>query len=336
MQNRREFHRNLTYLTGGMATCLSVNPLLAARFAVPDPAKPTNANRLITIFLKGGNDGLNTVVPATDPLYQRYRDDLRLDRGRSMSVGSDMYLAPALSDLAATWEAGRLRIQQGVGYANHSRSHFVSSAAWFEGRPTAVPPTFDGWLARAIDPLQRDTKSPLAYAIDSVETPELLRGRSTRVASLPSLSKVEAAELVELLSPPKPAASLSEAERFATQVCHNAVDALERVAAGHTQLDGFPNTSFGQAMRQVAQVVDTLPEVKAIHTTQGGYDTHSAQRQRHAGLLGNLAGGLRALDEFLHRRGLSDSTLILVFSEFGRRVQENKSQGTDHGAGGPL
>lgn len=330
MTSRRQFHQHLAYLATG---CLATSRFVGGSHAAEPRSK---GNRLITIFLSGGNDGLNTVIPANDPLYRKYRNDLRIEAADAIPIHGGMFLHPSLRDLSGVWEAGRLRIQQGVGYPNHSRSHFVSSAAWFEGRPTATHPTYDGWLARALDPLQQETQNALAYGIETLDTPALLRGRITRTSSLPAMGAAQARELAKLLQMQRSDSRTTEASRFVAQVCRDASLALERGIRRTSRLDGFPNTTFGRKMKQVAQVVELLPEVKAIHATQDEYDTHSSQRALHGGLLRELAGGLEALDAFLLRSGLSESTLIMVFSEFGRRVKENKSAGTDHGAAGPV
>ena len=329
MITRRNFHSQLACLVGGS--------IASSRFVFADQAPSTiQGRRLVTVFLQGGNDGLNTVIPALDPLYRHYRPELSINPEKAISLDRDMFLHPSLQGLGKVWEAGRLRIQQGVGYPGHSRSHFESSAVWSEGRLNARSPSFDGWLARTLDPLQQSSESPLACAIDSTETPELLRGRLTRTTTLPKVPSQQAARLAKRLQPMASTQNDNELHQLVDRARRDATDALRRSSESQrSQLD-FPETEFGQRIRQVATVIDAMPDVRAIHVRHEGYDTHSAQRGRHAGLLRELGDGLRALDNFLAKSGNSESTLVMVFSEFGRRVQENASIGTDHGAAGPV
>ncbi|MCG8648906.1 MAG: DUF1501 domain-containing protein [Pirellulales bacterium] len=330
MFSRRHFHQQLA--------CIAGSTFASTRFVprVFGGVGQTSPRRIVTVFLNGGNDGLNTVIPATDPLYRRYRRDLRITPQDAISLDRRMFLHPGLSKLAEIWEAGRLRIEQGVGYPNHSRSHFKSIAVWSEGRLGAQSPSFDGWLARTLDPLQQQSKSPLACAIDSVDTPELLRGRHTRTTTLPNLAPAQAGELADWFEEGDRAQPSDELQRLVAGACRDAVGVLRSGAKSTGQLQGFPSGALGQRMKQVATVIDTMPEIRAIHVAQHGYDTHSSQRNQHAALLRELAAALAALDRFLVRQGQSESTLIMVFSEFGRRVQENASAGTDHGAAGPV
>lgn len=330
MTTRRDFQKHLACLVG--TTLASTRPVLNA-MTLPTP---DTERRIVTLFLRGGNDGLNTVIPARDPLYARYRDNLRISPDDAIHLTKGMYLNPAMRSLADCWDAGRLSIQQGVGYPNHSRSHFVSTAVWSEGKLGATLPSFDGWLARTLDPLQRTSRSPLANAIDSPDTPELLRGRITRTVSMPQLPRLEARTLTRLLQDNEDFTAQSEAERFVLQACRDAATSLQNSSTSSTRLDGFPKTTFGRRMQQVAGVIETLPQIRAIHAVHDGYDTHTAQRVQHTLLLRELSGGLAALDGFLSKRGLSESVLIMVYSEFGRRVQENASHGTDHGAAAPV
>ncbi|GAA4453152.1 DUF1501 domain-containing protein [Novipirellula rosea] len=304
--------------------------------AVSAGALPENSRRVVTIFLNGGNDGLNTIIPARDPLYAHYRNNLRIKPEEAIHLDDDTFLHPAMRGLSGCWDSGRLSIQQGVGYPNHSRSHFVSTAVWSEGNLDATLPSFNGWLARTLDPLQANSQSPLACAIDSPDTPELLRGRITRTVSMPQLPREESQTLARVLEQNQDFAADSAANQFVLQASRDAAASLRKSAASSSQFDGFPDTTFGHRMGQVASVIESLPEIKAVHAVHDGYDTHSGQRPRHSSLLRELADGLAAIDRFLSERGLSGSTLIMVFSEFGRRVQENASHGTDHGAAAPV
>ncbi|KAA5537967.1 DUF1501 domain-containing protein [Roseiconus nitratireducens] len=330
MTSRREFHKRLACTVG--------STIASTRFAGRTTASPSsdNGRRVVTIFLRGGNDGLNTVVPVHDPLYVSSRDDLRIRPEEAITLNDRLSMNSAMRSLTRCWEAGRMRIQQGVGDPNHSHSHFLSTAVWSEGKLDATLPSFDGWLGRALDPLQPTTRTPLACAIDSPDTPELLRSRLTRTCSVPELPRDQAQTLLKLMRSNPDLTGESEIQRHVLQACRDAATSLENSTRSSTRIRGFPRTPFGERMRQAANVVTTLPEIKAIHAVHDGYDTHTAQRGQHNALQRELADGLAALDRFLAERGLSESTLVMVFSEFGRRVKENASHGTDHGSAGPV
>lgn len=329
MQTRREFNRRIACV---ISSALAVPQFVPRVYGADDD---TTENRLVTIFLRGGNDGLNTLAPCADPLYRKLRPTLHFKPEVGLHVERDMYFHPAFRELADIWNDGRLCIQQGVGYPNHSRSHFVSQAVWASAKLTASVPTFDGWLGRELDPIQARSQEPLACCVGTSETPEPLRGRHLRTATLPNLSPRQAKALSDLLQE-KEGVDRASKESMVAQACRPAAASLRAASDGASDLKGFPNIPFGEKMRKVAQVIDLMPEVKAIHLEQEGYDTHSAQGAQHTSLLRDLSRGLGALDTHFSERGLRSNTLVMVYSEFGRRVQENASAGTDHGAAGPV
>ncbi len=320
---------------GGILSFGGPAPRLLA--AASETAPNQSGRKLVVIFLDGGNDGLNTIVPVRDPLYAKYRSATRLDPSRSLRLDDELSLHPTMRGLADVWESGRLAIIQGVGYPNHNRSHFVSQAVWHTGQLDAERNTSDGWLGRSLDQRQMDADSPLAYSVDFAETPPALRGRVTRTAVPPNVNRSEARRILELLSRHQQHRLDSKKREYVARTRQDAVSALDQLMASQApQLGGFPDTELGQQLAQVAWLVRSGNAACVYYLRQSGYDTHAGQQPRHSSLLRELADALGAFDLAMDQNDLSSRVTVMVFSEFGRRVAENESGGTDHGAAGPV
>jgi uncharacterized protein (DUF1501 family) len=259
---------------------------------------PGHENLLILVELKGGNDGLNTVVPFSDPLYYRYRRHIAVRRDAAIALDEHTALHPSLAPLMSLWRAQQLAIVQGVGYEPSSLSHFRSIEVW-DTASRSNEYLSDGWLTRAF--AQRAL--PVGFAAEGVIVGDAEAGpfaNGARVISLhPRGSRSE-------LKTTFPSGPFGEAIK-------TAMDAL---APSH--LD-----------RSIATV--NAQHVAAIRLTLNGFDTHHRQPARHAALLAQLADGIVAMRNALVELGRWERTLIVTYSEFGRRAIENDSRGTDHG-----
>lgn len=339
MPTRREFLRHVSsagLLIGSTTTLPSI--LVRA-------AEATNTdNVLVVVFLRGGNDGLNTVIRFRDPNYTRYRPQLRIDASSALPITDSLALHPSLRGLADLWEDGRLTIVQGVGYPNHLRSHFESTAVWHAARLSAKPHAGDGWLGRALDGRQTMSDPPLAVAAGILEAPEPLRGRVLRTSSPADCSRKEAILVARLLRASEPSLVSDHGARTAVAMMRRDVArSLERWSSEPIEnADTRANSVFAQHLKQAGRLIaDGNPArvyyiEHAVVQGNGGYDTHAAQREPHAALLRDLGGGLSAFIRQLRGSGDADRVTVMVFSEFGRRVAENGSGGTDHGAAGPV
>ncbi len=301
----------------------TVGAILAPRLAW---ASATYRRLLILVELKGGNDGLNTVVPYADPRYYDLRPRLAIKRDEVLQLDGRTGLHPALKPLLPLWQAGRLGIVQGLGYAAPNLSHFRSIEIW-DTASRSDQYLQDGWLARAFaaNPVPRE------FAADGVS--------------------VGSADLGPLAGTGARAIALNEPESFLRQArLANPAGAKRNAALTHilkvesdivqaaSQLGGnvafrtdFPRGPFGNAVRTAAQLAANPAGVAAIRLSLGGFDTHQNQPNVHQRLLGELAGGIAALQSALLEIGRWDSTLLMTYAEFGRRPQENQSLGTDHG-----
>jgi uncharacterized protein (DUF1501 family) len=326
---------------------LAAAPLLALAPAVPGflartarAAAPERDGRaLVVVELTGGNDGLNTVVPFADEEYGRHRPLLHVPKDRVLRLDDRVGLHPALRGAARLLDSGRLAIVQGVGYPNPSRSHFQSMAVWQTARREDPEHQSCGWIARALEQGPRPTANGLAPVfVGSGASPFALVSRRGTPATVDRLDDA----LLTDPALPRPGAEAGRGDDLAAFVCRAALDAyttadrladLARAADGAA---GYPATGLAARLRTVARLLQAGAGARVFYTAQPGYDTHFDQAALHPDLLAELAGALLAFLDDLAAARLAERVLILVFSEFGRRVQENGTRGTDHGTAAPV
>ena len=293
-------------------------------------AQGARARNLIVLYLNGGNDALSTLVPYTDPFYYSRRPSEAVPGGQVLQVGSDaagrpLGLHPRLTGLREIFNQGRLAIVQRTGYQNSSRSHFEGADIW----NTAAPgqPQGTGWLGRYLDtlPAPADTFAGRNAARGAFSSPN--RGEEARLE--------RAAAIASHVPVHRPNLALVDAG------ARGALDTLDRLAAAGSYAGTvrYPNNGFAQALRTVAGTIVRGIGPRIFWVQTGGYDTHAGQGTNggaYANLMGALNDGLFAFYSDLQNHGLLEDTLVLQFSEFGRRVSENGSGGTDHGAAGVM
>jgi uncharacterized protein (DUF1501 family) len=341
---RREFVR------GGVAA-------FTVGFAAPafltDIAQAQGRTRrnLVVLYLSGGNDSLSTVIPYNDPQYYARRLTLAIPAANVLQIGTDrggtaLGLNPRLAGLRTIFNAGRLAIIQRTGYANSSRSHFQGTDIWSTGDPSS--PQGTGWLGRYLDLLPSPV-DPLTAWSTVRETPRTLLARTVGVPSIPSVSAyafaspngdtdaVAARDSATRIASHLPVDMPHLA--FVNSTAQAAFATLDRVAQVNTYLPTvtYQGDGLSQALRAVAGAMNKGVGTKVFWVQTGGYDTHAGQATNQANgtysnLMTTLNGALLAFHNDLQNQGLLGDTLVLQFSEFGRRITENGSGGTDHGA----
>jgi uncharacterized protein (DUF1501 family) len=295
----------------------------------PQPAFAAAEYRrlLILIELKGGNDGLNTVVPYADPTYAQLRPRLALARDSLVQLDARTALHPALAALLPLWQQKECSIVQSVGYPRPNLSHFRSIEIW-DTASDSDETLSDGWLARTF----RQFPPPRQFAADGVligghESGPLLGARAI------ALSKPEQfrrqARLAQTHAP-----SANPALQHVLKVERDIRQAAEGLGQGAELRTPFPDGPFGQAVSAACQVVAAAP-VAVLQLSLGSFDTHQRQRETQHALLQQLANGVLALRAGLQELGRWQDTLVMTYSEFGRRPRENQSGGTDHGTAAP-
>ncbi len=317
-------------------------------------AQGARSRSLVVVYLGGGNDALSTVVPYTDPFYFSRRPALAIPAGQVLQIGSDssgkaLGLHPRLTGLHEIFNQGRLAVVQRTGYENSSRSHFQGTDIWGTADPTS--PSGTGWLGRYLDTLPSPVDT-LAGWNAARNTPRALTARTVSVPSIPN------AGIYSLSSPNGTTEALNErnaATRMAAYAPPNrphlsfvngsllgALNTLDRVALVNAYVPSvtYPTDGFGQALRTVAGSVAGGIGTRVYWVQTGGFDTHANQGNAgggaYANLMGTFSDGLLAFYNDLRNQGLLNDTLVLEFSEFGRRITENGSQGTDHGSAGMM
>ena len=290
---------------------------------------------LILVELKGGNDGLNTVVPYADPTYHQFRNSIGIKADEVIKIDARLGLHPELKAAVPLWEKGELAIVQGVGYPSPNLSHFRSIEIW-ETSSKANEYLEDGWVSRAM-------KSGLAQRANFTAEGVLIGGSDfgpLAGARAVTLNNPEAFVNQARFAAPAPALAQGNA---AMQHLLKIEDGISVAAHGlrgdkYNFSTEFPQGQFGNGVRAAAQVVASQKGkagVPVIMLTLGSFDTHQNQLGTHANLLKQLGEGMAALKNALTELGAWDRTLIMTFSEFGRRARQNNSGGTDHGTAAP-
>ena len=281
---------------------------------------------LVLIELKGGNDGLNTVVPYASPAYYALRPKLAIARDRVIKLSDAAGLHPALEPLLPLWREGELAVLQGVGYPAPNLSHFRSIEIW-DTASSSDQYLQDGWLTRtfALSP------TPAEFAADGaiVGSPDLgpLAGGGTRAIALADTERF----LKQARYATAEGDSSNKALEHILKVEADIMRAAARLKADYAFRTAFPAGAFGAAIHTACQVAANRPGVAVVRVTQNGYDTHGGQAPTQSRLLGDLADGIKALKSALIELDRWQDTLVLSYAEFGRRPKENLSGGTDHG-----
>jgi uncharacterized protein (DUF1501 family) len=348
---RRNFVSALSAASAAVGSGLvSLSPL-APRFVLESAAMGAERRGdsiLVVVQLTGGNDGLNTIIPLADENYRRNRPSLAIAPSQALKIDREFGFHPSLGGFAKLLEAKQLGIFQGVGYPNPNRSHFESMDIW-QAAHTKVDKQQGGWLGRALDSQktalakQSDTPAlhlgeepqPLALAARDVATPSIRSlerfkletdndpARRSMIASATQLPRESKNDLLKFVQT-SAASALAASQR------------IEAAAKNYKTSVKYPATALAGKLKSVAQLIDAGLRTRVYYVALDGWDTHSNQAAAHAGLLQQLGDAVAAFTDDLTQQGHGERVLTLMFSEFGRRVKENGSRGTDHGAAAPV
>ncbi len=300
---------------------------------------------LVLIQLQGGNDGLNTVVPYRNDLYANARPTLRLGAADVLDLDGDVGLHSALTPLRGLWDQGDLAIVRNVGYPEQDLSHFRGTDIWLSGSPVDEVWT-TGWAGRTLAPAFPDFDAAPPAAPPAVQigttAPLLFEGDGTgygmSIRDVDTFLRLAAggeAYPTEGLPDTPAGQELAFARRIANDAFRYREAIYTATQAARNEVT-YPATTFGRELAAVAQLIKGRLDSRIFLVSLGSFDTHADQAGRHAELLGTLAGALDAFFRDLQASGDDDRTLAVTFSEFGRRVEENGSKGTDHGTAAPL
>lgn len=350
--SRRAF---LKHLGAAGIVSLGVAPpdfLSRALWAAESQGKPAAGERvLVLVQLAGGNDGLNTVIPHGDEEYYKARPGIGIPRPNVLKIDDAIGFHPQMTGFKELYDEGLLAIVQGVGYPNPDRSHFRSMDIWHSARPD-IEYTQDGWLGRGLDQtLDGHAGQMRALALGTSRLPLALTAAKVNVPAISDLAGYhlelgagleenrklqrrlmgEIADRPGVVRGPGAAADLDFLRKTALTAFSSA-DRLKEVTASYTPAATYPQTGLGEKLKVVAQIIAGELGTRVVFVSLDGFDTHAQQAGAHQALLGELSSAIRAFFEDLKGHGLEGRPLVATFSEFGRRVKENGSLGTDHGA----
>ncbi len=322
--------------TSGLLSLTPLVPAFINRLAASTIAE-TDQKILVVIELNGGNDGINTLVPHKDDEYRKLRPGLALDPATLHKISDSLGLHESMRASKELFDAGELTIINGVGYPNPNRSHFDSLEIWHRGLRDTSRESGAGWLGQAMDLARTERQTDMdGYFIGRDAVSAAMIGRRAQVAALSRFSDLQLDTVIT------PVHSTGEKEDITAFVQRQVADSyatarqIESPAKSTDASEGFPAGPLGQQLRLVSQLIKTGSAARVYYTVQGGYDTHSTQANTHSGLLSELSLSMKAFVDDMKRSGLGERVVVIAFSEFGRRVDENNSLGTDHGTAGPV
>jgi uncharacterized protein (DUF1501 family) len=341
--------RKFLGLTAGAIAAGAIAPILSedqiAQAAITRPL-PSGTPILVIVTLYGGNDGLNTVIPYTDPIYFSSRPEISYKPETMLPLDAELALNPAMKNMKLLWDQKKVAIIRGVGYPNPDRSHFSSMAKWQTASPERHINT--GWIGRWVDSQAED--SMLAISLGSV-LPPLFAGAKRSGSVLPLGGLVIprgriAANCQQMSRPSRTDDSLMAAAATSMRNLFSVSTTVQPILKGPApNAPDLPTVNGGNAGgdNNLAQQLDVVSKLiaagaptKVWSVSLGGFDTHANEANAQASLLGVVSDSVyRFLNQMKSTTRAADITVV-IYSEFGRRVVGNGSQGTDHGTSGPM
>jgi uncharacterized protein (DUF1501 family) len=319
---------------------------LFSRALAQTATAPGDDRVLVVVNFQGGNDGLNAVVPFGMPAYYKYRPSLAIPQSDVLRIDDAIGLNPALLPLKAMYDKGDVAIVQGVGYPKPDFSHFRSTEIWQTAAPEKYLST--GWLGRYLDGANLPPANLFnAIAISDV-LPEALVADKIDVAAIAQLNgyglasdrkggvgRDEFHSMVQDANVPFHSPYLAQVASIEDHAQRGAEE-LPKLIAGYTPAATYPATPFGRSLALAAQIIGTKLGTRVLYVQLGSFDTHTTQKATQDRLLADFANGMSAFYGDLAAHGNDKRVLTMTFSEFGRRVAENGSRGTDHGTAAPV
>ena len=344
-KNRRDFLKDLTMISATLsAPTFLVRGMQAAQNSV------TGTGRiLVVVELAGGCDGLNTVIPYTNNFYYQFRPTLSIDPQSVLPLDSELGFHPSLTGFKELYDSGEMAVVQGVGYPNPNRSHFRSRDIWHTAEAESIGQ--NGWLAKYFN--NRDSAASLQGINIGGRVPKAM---ISHAGSSPAIKNINTYKLdtdkrykgdatnkndvfQSILS--EPTTQFAPFQEYVTQTVLDATFSSAEILEGRKNYEStveYPANAFGGNLKTIAQIISADIGTKVFYVTIGGFDTHASQAEpadpklgTHAALLDTVSSGIKAFLDDIKAMGMEKDVLVMSFSEFGRRVKENASNGTDHG-----
>ena len=304
-----------------------------------------NEKKLVVVQLSGGNDALNTVIPYNDGNYYDNRPQVHIDPDKALKLDANLAMNPSMNAIKRLWDEGKVAIINGIGYPEPNRSHFRSMDIWHTAEPTKV--LTEGWIGKALRELDPKGENVLGGINFGRGLPRAMSCPGVPVASVgnldtyglfPSVSDLQDRnDILNVFSQMYGGAQGRDAvSEFLSQTGEDAMvgaDILREAPNKYSSNVEYAANPLANSLRDAARVMFSDVGTKVFYTQHGSFDTHGGELPVHSKLWDDVSSSIGDFVDDVREHGYGDSTAILVFSEFGRRVKDNGS-GTDHGSGG--
>jgi uncharacterized protein (DUF1501 family) len=301
-----------------------------------------SGRKLIVLQLSGGNDGLNTVIPVRNDIYYRSRPVIGIRREDALTLTDEFGLNPALKNLKGLYDNGSLCLLNGVGYEQPNRSHFRSMDIWQSGsRSDEIRSS--GWIGRYLDIACKDCLTHSTMAVEVDDSLSLsMKGVNAKALAIRDPKQFYSAAHTGYFNAVSDSHAAGHQDALPDYLYRTLRETISSASYiyGHvnakTPAQTYPDTAIGKRMKMIATLILSGADTKIFYASHGSFDTHVGQRGRQDKLLGELDAALAAFTAEMQAAGMFKDVLIMTFSEFGRRVGENASGGTDHGTAAPM
>lgn len=344
--SRRDFLLRST----GFVTVSAMVPrwAVAAATKFEESVGAANGHRtLVVLELMGGNDGLNTIVPYADALYPQLRSRIGIPVSGVLPLDDRLGMNPVMTGLKSLWDARRLALITNVGYPNSSLSHFQSRDIWHTADPLLAQRR--GWLGRWADDAVAGNGNPLSCAAISQSLPRTLLADHVGVPTFVSLASYQyqtdgafpsdgGNQVTAFLAENGAEYEIENTPSLVGGVGQDAISSsniLQTVGNGYVAMGAYPANSLGAGLQLIAEIIHADLGARILYVTYGGFDNHSGEDANHDPLLTDVSDSIKAFFDDLDGHGKSHDVLLMTWSEFGRRAQDNASNGTDHGTSAP-
>tara|TARA_X000000950_G_C13882670_1_gene647513 strand:+ start:406 stop:1650 length:1245 start_codon:yes stop_codon:yes gene_type:complete len=326
-------------LGAALAAGTGLSPVFSASAAEVKLAD--NGRILVVLELSGGNDGLNTVVPYTQDEYYLARPTIGIQADAVLKLSDDYGLHPNLLGWERLYKDGKMAIVHGCGYPNPNRSHFEAMKFWHTGVPNA--PESRGWVGRLADTVIPREASGIvmniakeqSQAVSSTYHPPVVFSNPAAYRLDNAESQASAFDSI-MSNRSRSARSNLDFVRRVTSTAADSSEFVRRTCANYRTNSDYGYGTVGTSLRNIAALIEARADTRFYYTNFSGFDTHVSQAPNQAGLFNQVGDAVLAFQADLKTMGREDDVVMLVFTEFGRRVQENASLGTDHGVAGPM
>lgn len=312
----------------------------------------TSNRTLVIVQMAGGNDGLNTIVPANDDRYYEARPTVNVQPEDALTINREVGFHPALSAFKQLWDEGVLAGIEGVGYPRPNYSHFASMDIWDSADPERLGGISTGWAGAYLDGVSTESHRGLPSLAVGKKMPRALFTQRASVAMVNTIAKYK----IQLPSSKRTVADQDYRTQILMQLYGSGLnerplgthfnDTLKAANTSSTALIEahetyassvvYPDTKLGRHLQLIAEAIVGGLGPSVAHVRIGGFDTHASQLPEHSQLLGDVADSMLAFYRDIQAHGRDNDVVLMTWSEFGRRVTENGSGGTDHGSAGPM